>query len=153
MKKSLILLLAGASLVCGCGGGSAGDGKMRVGVLDTTRILAEMPKYKDLQSNLAREQREFQNKLQSELPAPGADLSEDKKKQLEQEVAKKRSEFQTRVNQTIQTAIKDIKDLTTQVAEEKHLDLVVVSTPFNNSVHYNGGQDVTIDVLLKLKRI
>jgi hypothetical protein len=39
------------------------------------------------------------------------------------------------------------------VAEEKHLDLVVVSTPYSPSVHYNGGQDVTIDVLLKLKRI
>ncbi|MBN9415918.1 MAG: OmpH family outer membrane protein [Candidatus Eremiobacteraeota bacterium] len=153
MKKSLFFLISGAILACGCGGGQSGDGKMRVGVLDTTRILAEMPKYKDLQSNLAREQREFQNQLQSQLPAPGTDISDEKKKQLEQEVAKKRSEFQTRVNQTIQTAIKDIKDLTTQVAEEKHLDLVVVSTPFNNSVHYNGGQDVTIDVLLKLKRI
>ncbi|MBX3168121.1 MAG: OmpH family outer membrane protein [Candidatus Eremiobacteraeota bacterium] len=153
MKKSLILLVAGVSLAGGCGGGQSGDGKMRVGVLDTTRILAEMPKYKDLQSNLAREQREFQTKIQSQLPQPGADISDEKKKQLEQEVNKKRSEFQTRVNQTLQAAIKDIKDLTTQVAEEKHLDLVVVSTPFNPSVHYNGGQDVTIDVLLKLKRI
>lgn len=149
MRKTLILLVAAALVTGGCGGGEAGDGKMRVGVLDTTRILAEMPKYKDLQSNLAREQREFQSKL----PQPGADVSEAEVKQIQEEAAKKRSEFQTRVNQTIQTAIKDIKDLTTQVAEEKHLDLVVVSTPFNPSVHYNGGQDVTIDVLLKLKRI
>jgi len=147
--KKLILLVAAAGLAGGCGGGNAGDGKMRVGVLDTTRILAEMPKYKDLQSNLAREQRDFQSKL----PQAGADVSEAEVKQIQAEAAKKRSEFQTRVNSTIQTAIKDIKDLTTQVAEEKHLDLVVVSTPFNNSVHYNGGQDVTIDVLLKLKRI
>lgn len=149
MKKALILLVTAAGLASGCGGGSAGDGKIRVGVLDTTRILAEMPKYKDLQSNLAREQRDFQSKL----PQAGADVSEAEVKQIQAEAAKKRSEFQTRVNSTIQTAIKDIKDLTTQVAEEKHLDLVVVSTPFNNSVHYNGGQDVTIDVLLKLKRI
>lgn len=149
MRKTLILLVAAAVVAGGCGGSEAGDGKMRVGVLDTTRILAEMPKYKDLQSNLAREQREFQSKL----PQPGADVSEAEVKQIQEEAAKKRSEFQTRVNQTIQTAIKDIKDLTTQVAEEKHLDLVVVSTPFNPSVHYNGGQDVTIDVLLKLKRI
>ena len=149
MKKALVLLVAGLSLACGCGGGEAGDGKMRVGVLDTTRILAEMPKYKDLQSNLAREQREFQSKL----PQPGADVSEAEVKHIQEEAAKKRSEFQARVNQTIQGAIKDIKELTTQVAEEKHLDLVVVSTPFNPSVHYNGGQDVTIDVLLKLQRI
>ena len=148
MKNTLLILLAGAALISGCGE-PTGDGKMRVGVLDTTRILAEMPKYKDLQSNLAREQRDFQRSL----PQPGADVSPEQMKQIQQEASKKRSEFQTRVNQTIQTAIKDIKDLTTQVAEEKHLDLVVVSTPFNPSVHYNGGQDVTIDVLLKLKRI
>ena len=149
MRKSLTLLVLATGLASGCGGGGAGDGKMRVGVLDTTRILAEMPKYKDLQSSLAREQRDFMSKL----PQPGADVSDAEKKQIQAEADKKRSEFQTRVNSTIQTAIKDIKDLTTQVAEEKHLDLVVVSTPFNNSVHYNGGQDVTIDVLLKLKRI
>ena len=149
MKTNLMMLLAGAALVSGWGGGGTSDCKLRVGVLDTTRILAEMPKYKDLQSNLAREQRDFQ----STLPQPGADVSEEQMKQIQQQAAKKRSEFQTRVSQTIQTAIKDIKDLTTQVAEEKHLDLVVVSTPFNPSVHYNGGQDVTIDVLLKLKRI
>lgn len=152
MKQPLIFLVA-AGLMCGCGGGQSGDGKMRVGVLDTTRILSEMPKYKDLQSNMAREQREFQTQIESQLPQSGADISDEKKKQLEQEVNKKRSEFQTRVNQTLQAAIKDIKELTTQVAEEKNLDLVVVSTPFNRSVHYNGGQDVTIDVLLKLKRI
>ena len=149
MKTNLMMLLAGAALLSGCGGSGPGDGKLRVGVLDTTRILAEMPKYKDLQSNLAREQRDFQ----STLPQPGSDVSEEQMKQIQQQAAKKRSEFQTRVSQTIQTAIKDIKELTTQVAEEKHLDLVVVSTPFNPSVHYNGGQDVTIDVLLKLKRI
>jgi len=149
MKTTLMMLLVSAVCLSGCGGGGSSDGKMRVGVLDTTRILAEMPKYKDLQSNLAREQRDFQ----STLPQPGSDVSQEQMKQIQQQAAKKRSEFQTRVSQTIQTAIKDIKDLTTQVAEEKHLDLVVVSTPFNPSVHYNGGQDVTIDVLLKLKRI
>ena len=149
MKRNLMMLWAGTAMLSGCGGGGPSDGKIRVGVLDTTRILAEMPKYKDLQSNLAREQRDFQNTL----PQPGADVSQEQMKQIQQQAAKKRSEFQTRVSQTIQTAIKDIKDLTTQVAEEKHLDLVVVSTPFNQSVHYNGGQDVTIDVLLKLKRI
>ncbi|MFN8606080.1 MAG: OmpH family outer membrane protein [Vulcanimicrobiota bacterium] len=152
MKKTLWLLLAGACLVSGCGG-SAGDGKVRVGVLDTTRILEEMPKYKDLRDSLTREQIDFQRKMQDKMPQPGADVSPEQVKEIQKEVAKKRSEFQTRVNQMLQTAIKDIKDLTAQVAEEKHLDLVVVSTPFSPSVHYNGGQDVTIDVLLKLKRI
>ncbi|MBS2038694.1 OmpH family outer membrane protein [bacterium] len=153
MRKTLLLLLAGTWLASGCGGSSGGDGKVRVGVLDTTRILEEMPKYKDLRDSLTREQIDFQRKMQDKMPQPGENVSEEQVKEIQKEVAKKRSEFQTRVNQMLQTAIKDIKDLTTQVAEEKHLDLVVVSTPFSPSVHYNGGQDVTIDVLLKLKRI
>jgi hypothetical protein len=152
MKKTLMLLLAGAWLVGGCGG-PAGDGKIRVGVLDTTRILEEMPKYKDLRDSMQREQIDFQRKIQDKMASVGENASDEQKKQIGNEIAKKRSEFQTRVNQMLQTAIKDIKDLTSQVAEEKHLDLVVVSTPYSPSVHYNGGQDVTIDVLLKLKRI
>lgn len=143
-----MLALVGTLAMVGCGEKSDG-GKLRVGVLDTTRILTEMPKYKDLQSNLAREQSEFQ----SRLPQPGAQLSEDEIKQLQKEADKKRSEFQKRVNQTIQTAIKDIRDLTTKVAQEKNLDIVVVNTPYNQSVHYHSGQDVTVDVILKLKRI
>jgi Skp family chaperone for outer membrane proteins len=141
------LLLASLALT-GCGG-QENDGKLRVGVLDTSRILSEMPKYKDLQSNLMREQREFQSKL----PQPGSDVSEEDMKQLQKEADKKRSEFQKRVSQTVQTAIKDIRELTTQVAEDKNLDIVVVSTPYTPSVHYHSGQDITIDVMLKMKRI
>lgn len=146
MKRIAIGLCA--ILLGGCGGQS-GDGQMRVGVLNTARILEEMPKYKDLQANLAREQMEFQAKL----PQPGADISEEQKQQLQKEYTTRRSEFQKSVNQTIETAIKDIKDLTTQVAEEKNLDMVVVNTPYSPSVYYNAGQDVTIDVLVKMKRL
>lgn len=146
MKRLLIGLAA--LTFWGCGG-QGSDGPMRVGVLDTSRILAEMPKYKDLQSNLAREQQEFQAKL----PQAGENPTEAQMEALQKELTQKRSEFQKRVNQTVQTAVKDIRDLTTQVAEEKNLDMVVVSTPYTPSVHYTSGQDVTIDVLLKLKRI
>lgn len=148
MRRILILGLLGTLALTGCGEKSDSS-TLRVGVLDTTRILTEMPKYKDLQSNLAREQREFQ----SRLPQPGAQLSEEEIKQLQKEAEKKRTEFQKRVNQTIQTAIKDIRELTTKVAQEKKLDIVVVNTPYNQSVHYHSGQDVTVDVILKLKRI
>lgn len=139
-------LLVSALLLCGCGGKS--DGKLRVGVLDTAQILSEMPKYKDLQANLTREQAEFQTQLSKE----GQGLTEDRAKKLQADVLKRRSEWQKRVNQTIQGAIVDIKELTQQVAQEKNLDIVVVSTPFNRSVHYHAGQDVTLDVRLKLKR-
>lgn len=152
MKRTFLLLLAGAWLASGCGG-PASDGKIRVGVMDTTRILEEMPKYKDLRDTMTREKIDFQRKIQDRMASVGENATEEQKKEIGKEVAKKQSEFQNRVNQMLQTAIKDIKDLTAQVAEEKHLDLVVVSTPFSPSVHYNGGQDVTIDVLLKLKRI
>ncbi|MBT9587905.1 OmpH family outer membrane protein [bacterium] len=148
MKNCASLWLLFALSLTGCTG-KVDDGKLRVGVLDTSRILSEMPKYKDLQSNLVREQREFQSKL----PQPGADISQEDMKQLQKEADKKRLEFQKRVNTTVQTAIKDIRDLTTQVAEEKNLDIVVVSTPYTPSVHYHSGQDITIDVMLKMKRI
>lgn len=140
-------LLALLMLLSGCES-KEGDGKMRVGVLDTSRILAEMPKYKDLQSNVAKEQMEFQNSL----PKPGEDVSEEQMKAIEKDAEKRREEFQKRVNQTIQDAIKDIRDLTNQVAAEKQLDLVIVKTPYSNSVHFFQGQDITLDVMLKMQR-
>ena len=147
MKIGPLLLLTSLALM-GCGSKES-DGKLRVGVLDTSRILSEMPKYKDLQSNLAREQQDFQSKM----PRPGSDVSPEDVKQLQKEAGKKQAEFQKRVDQTIQAAIKDIRDLTTQVSEEKNLDIVVVNTPYTPSVHYSSGQDITIDVMLKMKRI
>lgn len=145
LRKLLVVGLA-ITLLCGCQ--SSGDGKMRIGVLDTSRILEDMPKYKDLQANLTREQMEFQNTL----PRQGSDVTEDQMKLIQQSVEKRRGEWQKRVNQTIQAAIKDIKDLTEEVARDKKLDIVVVSTPFTRSVHYNSGQDITLDVLLKMKQ-
>ena len=136
-----------ALLVCGCQSQS-GDAKLKVGVLDTARILSEMPKYRDMQGNLQREQAEFQQTL----PQRGDQVSQERYKQIQASVEKRRSEWQKRVNQTLKDAIKDIRDLTAQVADEKKLDMVVVSTPFSRSVHYSSGQDVTIDVLLKMKR-
>ena len=143
---SFLVLTLMAGFVSGCQPQS--DGKLRIGVLDTSRILEDMPKYKDLQSNLANEQMEFQNTL----PKQGDDLSEDQVKLIQQSVEKRRGEWQKRVQQTLQEAISDIRGLTEEVAHDKKLDIVVVSTPFNRSVHYNSGQDVTLDVLLKLKQ-
>lgn len=149
MKLPIFCGLA-AVLLCGCSGGSAtGDTpQLRVGVLDTAQILAEMPKYRDLQAKLTREQAEFQSQLAQEP----SDISEQRIKQIQKDALKKREEWQKRVDQTIQGAIQDIKDLTKQVAEEKNLDIVVVNTPMTRSVHYHHGQDITLDVRLKLKR-
>lgn len=145
--KRLGTILTGALLLSGCGGGKS-DGQLRVGVLDTAQILSEMPKYRDLQSRLTREQAEFQSQLAQEPTG----ISEARMRELQQDALKKRQDWQKRVDQTIQDAIKDIKDMTGQVAQEKKLDIVVVSTPMNNAVHYHQGQDVTLDVRLKLKR-
>jgi len=144
-RRFLPVLLAMALLV-GCQ--EASDGKLKVGILDTSRILTEMPKYKDLQADLAKQQLEFQRSL----PNPGKELTQEEMMKIQKDADKRQAQFQKRVDATVQMAIKEIRELASQVAQEKKLDMVVVHTPFTSSVYYHSGQDVTIDVVLKMKR-
>jgi Skp family chaperone for outer membrane proteins len=143
MKKWLTFF---ALLTMGCQGG--GDRPLRIGVLDTAQILTLMPKYRDLQGNLAREQMEFQ----ASLPKPGSDLTQEEAKVIQKDAERRQREFQKRANQTIQDAIKDIRELTNEVAKQKDLDMVVVRTPYSNSVHFYAGTDITLDVKILLQQ-
>lgn len=148
MKHTSKLILLLAALACGCGGAKAGEEKLRVGRLDTKRILAEMPKYKDLQSSLVQEQAEFQRSL----PGPNEKVSEARVKSLRADAQRRRDSYEKRVNDVVQEAISEIRDKASQVAAEKNLDIVVVDTPPDSAIRYSSGQDVTIDVLVKMKR-
>lgn len=121
------------------------DGKLRVGLINTSRILEEMPKYRDLRNNLAQERGSFMASL-PENP------SKEEFDRVQKDAAKKQKDWEKRVMDTVQQSVKEISALTADVAKQKDLDLVVISTPYTNSIYYHAGQDITIDVLLKLQK-
>lgn len=141
MRALFILFLCFFAIGCG----NRGDGKLRVGLIDTGRILEEMPRYRDLRNDLAKDRSSFF----AHMPA---NPTQEEMMRLQSEAEKKQKDWQKRVMETLQQAVKEIEGLTAEVAKQKDLDMVVISTPYSKTVYYHAGQDITIDVLLKLQK-
>ena len=153
MKGRASLALLALLLCAGCEKGNpsvAGTPvpKMRVARIDTVRILAEMPHYKELQSAMIEDKSEYFASLQSK--GDPRKLSKEQWDELRVQAQKKRVEWQKRIVELGQSSIKDISELTAEVAKQRNLDMVVIDTA--GVVQYIDGQDVTTDVILKLKK-
>jgi len=148
MKTLCTALVITAALVAGCGGGSSKGGNLRVGVLNTARIVDQDPAYKTLQLNIMSEKSTFI----TSLPENPEGLSKEELNKFRQDSQKKQAEWQKKVMAFIQQSVKQITNVTAEVAKQRDLDMVVINTPFTNAVHYTSGQDITLDVMLKLNR-
>lgn len=148
MKTQLTTLVLAAALLAGCGGGPQKGGTLRVGVLNTARIVEEDPAYKSLQLSIMSEKSNFLEGLPENPDA----LTQDQRSKFRQDSQKKQAEWQKKVMAFIQQSVKQITDITADVAKQRDLDMVVINTPFTNAVHYTSGQDITLDVMLKLNR-
>lgn len=148
MKTLCLTLAVTAALVAGCGGGSQKGGTIRVGVLNTARIVDQDPAYKTLQLNIMSEKSSFLGSL----PENPEQLTKEERLKFSQDSQKKQAEWQKKVMAFIQQSVKQITDVTAEVAKQRDLDMVVINTPFTNAVHYTSGQDITLDVMLKLNR-
>ncbi len=148
MKTVLTSLVLAAALVAGCGGGPQKGGTIRVGILNTARIVENDPAYKSLQLNIMSEKTSF---LEG-LPENPEELTVDQRGKFRQDSQKKQAEWQKKVMAFIQQSVKQITSITAEVAKQRDLDMVVINTPFTNAVHYTSGQDITLDVMLKLNR-
>jgi Skp family chaperone for outer membrane proteins len=139
--------LAGLALVCsGCRNDP--DRKLRVGVIDTTRILQEMPQYKDLQAQIQSDKSSFL----ANLPDPNKKISPQEAAKVQEEAASKQRDWEKLVMDLMKTSVQKITETTAEVARQRDLDMVVINTPATNVVYYYAGQDVTLDVLLKLQK-
>ncbi|MCA9797287.1 MAG: hypothetical protein KC910_36000, partial [Candidatus Eremiobacteraeota bacterium] len=56
------------------------------------------------------------------------------------------------VNDFLNKSVDVVRAQAVEVAEEKGLDIVVLDTNFMNSVQYYNGEDITLDVILKMKK-
>lgn len=148
MKTVVATLVLAAALVAGCGGGSSKGGALRVGILNTARIVENDPAYKSLQLNIMSEKSSF---LEG-LPQNPEELTKEQRGKFQEDSQKKQAEWQKKVMAFIQQSVKQITSITAEVAKQRDLDMVVINTPFTNAVHYTSGQDITLDVMLKLNR-
>ena len=150
MKKLASALALLALLGAGCEKGTSptSNGKMRVGVIDPTRILQDMPEYRDLQSSLVKERGNFL----ASLPKDASKLTKEKFDRVRGDAEKKQGEWQKRILEMTQVSIKQITATTAEIAKARNLDIVIVNTPATNTINFLDGQDITLDVMLKLHK-
>ncbi len=124
---------------------------MTVGVVNTARIVQENPKYLDLNVLLMQER----DAVYSQIPANVQQLSDAEKRQLQEKLAKEASErsgrFDNLVREFMQKLQSDIQESAGEVARAKGIDMVIIDTPYHPTVLYNSGENITTDILLKMR--
>ena len=123
--------------------------KLRVGKIDTTRILADMPQYKELQSAMVKDKAAYYDSMPKMDPKK---ISKEGWDQLRVKAQAKQGEWQKKISDMMKESIKQITDQTAEIAKQRNLDMVVVDTPYSHTIQYIDGPDVSTDVILKLKK-
>ena len=132
-------LLAVSLMMTGCGQG-------QIGCVDVSKVMAEAPRVKTLMDEAEAKMKEAQQKYEQEVAAK-PDMSQE-------EAAKLQGELQRKligINQATSTQIKSRLDVVVgEIAQAKNLD-VVISNPADEKILFQGGVDVTDDVIKKMQ--
>lgn len=153
MKKMQIALGAAVAGLCLAGlVGCSGQGsQMKVGIVNTARIVRENPKYLDLNVLLIQEQQA----VYSQIPTNVQALSDQEKRQLQEKLSKEANERSTRFDKLVREFMQklqgDIQESAGQVAQAKGIDMVIIDTPYYPTVLYSSGENITTDILLKMR--
>lgn len=146
---SIIALFFVALAVFFCGGCQRRG--LHVGTVNAEKIISENPKYMELRVVLSDERQ----KLYSQIPKNVNSMSGTEKKALQEKLAKDAAErsdkFSKLYRESMAKLQEDIKSHASEVARDKNLDIVVVNTMMNYPVVlYSSGENITLDILLKM---
>ena len=140
MRKLLPCLLL-ALVAIGC---NQEKRPLKVGVLDTVRALESQPEVAGFRMDWARQVGESYLALQK--------VDNQNYDALSKNVVERNEEWRKEVNDFLNKSVDVVRAQAVEVAEEKGLDIVVLDTNFMNSVQYYNGEDITLDVILKMKK-
>lgn len=146
--RGLLSAAALCTVVLGCT--ACQPRSLKVGVVDTERIIRENPKYMELSVILADERKA----LFSQIPRNVRSMSGAERKALKEKIAKdameRSSKFDKVYRDRMSKLLEDLKAQAAEVASDKDIDLVVVNTMNYPVVLNNPGNDITLDILLKM---
>ncbi|HXE72151.1 MAG TPA: OmpH family outer membrane protein [Candidatus Nitrosotenuis sp.] len=139
----VVLGLAVAVLLGAC---QASSPRLKVAVVDTSRIVAELPEYRDLNLSFLKDTGSFY----LELPR-GRSMSEEERTRLRALANEKSAKWEKLIRQFMEKAHAQILTATAEVAREKGIDMVLVDTNYVRGVQYSAGENITTDVILHLR--
>lgn len=132
-------LLAVSLMMTGCGQG-------QIGCVDVNKVMTEAPRVKTLMDEAEAKMKEAQQKYEQEVAAK-PDMSQEEAAKLQGELQRKLMG----INQATSTQIKSRLDVVVgEIAQAKNLD-VVISNPADEKILFQGGIDVTDDVIKKMQ--
>lgn len=138
-KLAATALLAASLMLTGCGQG-------QIGSVDVNKVMAEAPRVKTLMSEAETKIKDAQTKFEQDKAA--------KPDMTEEELAKAQQDFQRKlegINQAYTSQIKSRMDVVIEeISREKNID-VVISSSAEEKILYQGGIDVTDDVIKKMQ--
>lgn len=149
MRLAACAALAGMGLLglVGCAKGP----QMKVGVVNTARIVEQNPKYLDLNMIWVEEK----NAVYSQIPSNVGTWSDAEKRDLQTKLQKEAGERSAKFDKLVRDFMKqmqtDIQDSAGTVARDKGIDMVIIDTPYYPTVLYSAGENITTDILLKMK--
>lgn len=145
LKGCCVLLLICSGFITGCNSGPEEDGaKLKIGTVDIIRVMEERPETMAIRLDWS------QQAGNAYLEISGvSDMKE--ARALEQEIAKRSKVWEERMDAFMEESVALVETEAEKLAKERGLDLVLVDNPMADSIQYREGEDLTLDVSLKLQ--
>ncbi len=143
--KAIVLALGAAcSLLAGCDNADKEPQKLKVATVDIMRVMEERPETVAIRLDWASQRGDTAMKISNVK-------SEEEAETLRKQIEKRSADWQKRVDAFMEDSIKKVEKSTAEIARERGLDIVVVDNPLTRTVKYRDGEDITLDVSVKIQ--
>lgn len=146
MRRYFLLLLGLAALsLAGCNSNEGQPAKLKVGTVDVLRVMEGRRETMDIRLEWANQAGEAYLQL-SEVRDQAEALA------LRKEIERRSEVWQKRMDAFMEESIDLVEKEASSIAREKGLDIVVVENILTKNVRFTDGEDLTLDVSLRLQK-
>lgn len=119
--------------------------RLKVGVVDTARVVNAVPGATDMRLDWMKDASALYLRSLSSRSQP-------QWTSLHRDAQQSSAEWEKQMHKFVDSVVKSIRADSAEVAREKGLDIVIVQSPYLNPIKYYSGEDITLDVILKMKK-
>lgn len=145
MRTVAGLLVGLTFLVSGCGSTEVSkDSELSIGTVDVMRVMEERPETVQIKLEWAAQAGSTYLEM-TEL------TNQDEQAALQSKVARSSEQWRQRMAKFVADSVKEVEAAGAAVAKERNLDIVLVDNPLTRPIKYLEGDDITLDVMLKIQ--
>jgi len=149
-KLGLAIFVVSAALfslvACGPQEGEGQTPKIKVATVDVVRIMEERPETVDVRLDWKAQKGDTFMRLSGVNDEAEA-------AEIQEEIKKRADAWQKRMDTFMEESIELVESTATDIAKERGIQLVVVDNPMTRTVRYRDGEDITLDVNLRLQEL